>query len=99
MRTYMAVEKAVKLASDIFEANHIVCDNESIRNRVLSWYNHSDIADSEILAACALNGKDWFPGATYEDMLAAKEWWFPQNPYDEISIWEIEAAQHDVIWR
>ena len=29
MRTYMAVEKAVKLASDIFEANHIVCDNDS----------------------------------------------------------------------
>ena len=51
-----------------------------------------------MLAACALMGKDWYPGATYQDMLDAKEQWFPQNPYDEISIWEIEAAQHDAMW-
>ncbi len=100
MNTYYAVvEMAVKLVVDNLEANRIMSDTNSIRNRVLSWYNHSDIVDAEMLAACTLNGKDWFSGATYQYMIDAKNWWFPQDPYNEICIWEIEAAQHDAIWR
>lgn len=99
MIMYATVEAAVNLVIENLEVNHIASDTESIRNRVLSWYNHSDVTDPEILAACALMGKDWFPEATYQDMLDAKHWWFPQNPYEEISIWEIEAAQYDAIWR
>jgi hypothetical protein len=99
MNTYAVVEMAVKLVVDNLEANGIMSDTNSIRNRVLSWYNHSDIVDAEILAGCALMGRDWFPGATYQYMIDAKKWWFPQDPYNEISIWEIEAAQHDAIWR
>ena len=98
MKRYTTVEISVQLAIDIFEANHIVCDTKSIYNRIYNWYNHSDITDPEILAACALEGMDWSPRSTYQEMLNAKERWFPQNPYDEISIWEIEAAQHDSIW-
>ena len=100
MDTYYAVvEMAVKLVVDNLEANGIMSDTNSIRNRVLSWYIHSDIVDAEMLAGCALMGRDWFPGATYQYMIDAKNWWFPQDPYNEISIWEIEAAQHDAIWR
>ena len=98
MKMYTTVENAVALVVENLEANHIACNTECIRNRVYSWYNHSDVTDPEMLAACALMGKDWYPGATYQDMLDAKEWWFPKNPYDEISIWEIEAAQHDAMW-
>lgn len=98
MERYTTVENAVTLVIEILETNHIASNTDAIRNKVYSWYTHSDVTDSEILAACALEGKDWYPGATYQDMLNAKNWWFPQNPYDEISIWEIEAAQHDSIW-
>lgn len=52
-----------------------------------------------MLAACALMGQDWYPEATYEDMLDAREWWFPRYSDDEISVWEIEAAQHDAMWQ
>lgn len=98
MITYATVEAAVNLVVENFEANHIISDTNSIRNRILSWYNHSDVTDPEILAACALMGYDWFPEVTYQDMLNARDWWFPQNPYEDISIWEIEAAQHDAMW-
>ena len=50
-----------------------------------------------MLAACALMGTDWFPGANYDYMLAAKNYWFPQDIYN-IAVWEIEEAQHDAIW-
>lgn len=98
MKFYTTVENAVKIAVDLFEANHIVSDTESIRRRIYGWYNHSDVTDPEVLAACALEGKDWFPGATYEEMLEAKAEWFPDVVYDDIAIWEIEAAQHDALW-
>lgn len=98
MMTYTTVEDAVKLVVDILEANMITEQNDFIRARVYSWYNHSDVTDPEILAACALEGKDWFPGATYQYMLNAKNFWFPVSPFDEISIWEIEDAEHDAMW-
>lgn len=97
MKRYATVEAAVVLVVENLEANHIT-NTECIRNRVYSWYSHSDVTDPEVLAACTLMGKDWYPEATYQDMLDAKEWWVPQNPYDEIPVWEIEAAQHDAMW-
>ena len=98
MFIYSTVEKAVKLVVDNFEINHMACDTQAIRASVHSWYDNSDVTDPEILAACVLMGKDWFPGATYQYMLEAKEWWFPQDPYEGTSIWEIEAAQYDMMW-
>lgn len=91
MGKYTAAETAISLVIENMEINYIACDTASVRNRVYSWYNNSDVTDPEILAACALEGKDWYPGATYQDMLDAKNYWFPKNPYDEIPIWEIEA--------
>ncbi len=99
MKTFTAVEQATNLAIQLFEANYITINYASVKDCVFSWYNNTDITDPEILAACALEGKNWFPGATYQQMLDAKEQWFPQNPYEEFSIWEIEAAQYDMIWR
>lgn len=99
MAKYMAAETAISLVVENMEINHIVCDTGCIRNRVYSWYNNSDVVDPEVLAACALEGLDWFPGATYKIMLEMKERWFPKNPYDEIFIGDIEMAQTDIIWQ
>lgn len=101
MKFYSTVEKAVKLAVDILEINHIMDSTENIRARVYSWYENSDVTDPEVLAACALMGIKWFPEATYETMINAKEYWFPTEPYyyNETSIWDIEAAQQDILWR
>ena len=99
MKTYSTVEAAVQLVIDTLEANYISSNTECIRNRVYSWYNHSDVTDPEILAACALEGKDWYPGATYQDMLAARDLWFPQDHNPEFAIWEFEASEHDAVWQ
>lgn len=98
MKRYSTVDAAANLAIEILEANHVSCDSDSIYRRVFSWYVHSDVTDPEILAACALTEKDWYPEATYEDMIAAKEYWFPQNPYENIFVGENESVQNDELW-
>jgi len=98
MKRYATVEAAVVLAVETLETNHITCNTECIRAKVYSWYNNSDVTDPEVLAACALEGMDWFPGATYKLMLEMKERWFPKDPYDEIFIGDIEMSQKDTQW-
>lgn len=98
MKRYATVEAAVDLVVDIYEANHITCNTDFIRDRVYSWYCHSDTGDVEMLAGCALMGTDWFPEATYQMMVDAKEYWFPHDLENEFSIGEIEMAQHDARW-
>ena len=98
MKRYATVEAAVVLVVENLEANHITCDTESIRNRIYSWYSHSDVTDPEMLAACALQWGDWVSGISYDFMLATKEYWFPHNIEDNFSIGEIEDAQRDERW-
>ena len=98
-KEYETVEEALVLAIELLDANYMSYDIKQVRNRIYSWYSHSDVTDPEMLAACALNGEDWFLGATYEDMLDAKNYWFPADPKNEISIWEIESAQRDTAWQ
>lgn len=97
MKRYTTVENAVTLAIKTFEANHIVSDTESIRNRIYSWYSHSDVTDPEVLAACGMEGW-WYPAVTYDDMLRMKENWFPENPYEEVYSWGFKTVPHDMIW-
>lgn len=99
MTKYTTAETAITLVIENFEINHIACDTKCIRNRVYDWYNNSDVTDPEMLAACALEGMDWFPGATYKLMLEMKERWFPKDPCDEIFIGDIEMAQADMAWQ
>lgn len=97
MTIYSTVENAVNLVVEVLESSHSTFDTNSIRNRVYSWYSNSDVADPQILAACALMGCDYYPGATYTEMLHARDLWFPQD--GEYAIWEIEAAQYDMLWQ
>lgn len=98
MTKYTAAETAISLVIENMEINHIACNTESVRTRVYNWYNNSDVTDPEVLAACVLEGMDWFPGVSYKTMLEAKERWFPKNPYDEIFIEDIEIAQLIETW-
>lgn len=102
--TYSAVEKAVDLVVNYYETRGIVCDTDSIRDRVLSWYNHSDVADAEILAGAALTGY-WFSNATYDDMLLARNVFLSDelpmhfdNDNIYISVEEMKMADEDSRW-
>lgn len=98
MKTYSTVESAVELVLIIYEANHNMTNTEVIRKQVYSWYNHTDITDSEMLAACVIQFGYYHPEVTLDDMKIAKHEWFPENPFDNFSIEEIEAAQNDIIY-
>ena len=96
MKIYSTAEKAIELAIYHFEINGISVDTGSICHRIYGWYNNTDVTDSEMLAACAIEGIDWSPNATYQLMIEAKDRWFPQEPFYNIPIWDIETAQYDM---
>jgi len=98
MKRYSTVEAAVELVVKNLEANRKVYDTDSIRAKVYAWYENTDVTDSEILAACVLEGKDWSVKTSYQEMLDLKEWWFPHISCNDIAIWEIEEAQRDAFW-
>ena len=94
----IVIEDATNLAINILEAKSITETTNTIRNRILAWYNNSDICDAETLAVCAILG-DYNSTLSYDDILTEKNTHFPSfNPYDgyEYAIWEIEEAQYDM---
>ena len=77
------VEEATAIILDLNFANGILEPINTVRTRVFSWYNNTDVTDVEMIAASALMGS-YRRDMTYEDMVDAKNWWFPCNPYEEI---------------
>ena len=75
------IEEAVKLASEYYEANRLAVDTKSIKRRVLDWYNYSDIADAEILAAAAIES-EYECGADHDTILEWKDFYFPEVPIE-----------------
>lgn len=75
------IEQAVQLAVNYFEANQISVNSNSIRHRVLEWYNYSDIADAETLAAAAIES-EYDCGADYDTILEWKDYYFPEFPIE-----------------
>ena len=57
MKRYTTVEAAVVLVVENLEANHIACNTECIRNRVYSWYSHSDVTDPRSACGVCSYGK------------------------------------------
>ena len=94
MKIYSTVENAVDLVVYSLESRYMTFNTNAIRNQIYKWYNNTDVADPEVLAALVLEGLDWNPLVTYSQMLSIKEQWFPAIP-DDYAIWEIEAAQYD----
>lgn len=99
MTNYSVIEKAVELVVYTLELDNKAEQSDTIRARVESWYNNTDITDPEVLAGCALTGKSYFKGASYNWMLQARDWWFPQPPVEmtNFAVWEIETAIHDML--
>lgn len=95
------IEQAVKLASEYYEANGLTVDNKSIRNRVMDWYNHSDIATAEILAAAAIES-EYDCGADYDTILEWKDYYFPKAPVEYagyVGMNELKEAADDANWQ
>ena len=95
---------ALIIASTALEINHVVCDCDSILTNIISWSNHTNIVDTEILAAAAIEYGKWTAGIAFNDILNARDKWFPaeytpHNAFDDFSIWEIEESQIDSLWR
>lgn len=63
----MVILKATELAAKWYEESGIVCDNNSIRARVIDWYSHTAIDNPVILAGLALEG-DYVIGLSYQEM-------------------------------
>lgn len=98
MKTYMTAEYATNLAIDTYEAEGIMINTNIVRQIVYEWYENTDITDPEVLATCALEGIHYTPTIDYMDILLLRDLYFPAEPYDNISIYEIEAAQYDAMY-
>lgn len=94
MMNWQLINEAVKLVEQIFEAEGIMENTSSIQNRTIWWYEHSEIVDSEMLAAVVIIDDK---SMNWNDMIAAKEFYFPEEPLwmHNFHIGEIEEALHD----
>lgn len=90
------IETAVDLANKIAATAGIMMSNTCIRCRVENWYNYTDFTNPEILAACAIDS-DYNSNLSYSWIMETYHYYYPSIE-DDIPIWEIEAAQHDVMW-
>ena len=91
------IERAIALAKIYYQNNNINFSEKIIRDRVEYWYNYSDIADEEILAAMAINGE--YHGYDYDEILAIKEYYFPTLEPIEFCVGEYEESLRDSLWR
>jgi hypothetical protein len=73
--------QALALAVQYYEANGYSVDSRAILKRIKDWYNHSDIADAEVLAAAAIES-EYECGADYDTILEWKEFYFPTTPVE-----------------
>lgn len=93
------INDAIDLVVNYFEANRILVNSSTIRTRVESWYNNSDIADAEILAAMSIEGS--YKPMDYSEILAKRDEYFPEIPveYSNFSVEEIRMAMEDAQWQ
>lgn len=100
MMNLMLINETVRLIVEYNDFENIYETNENIRNRVIDWYNHTEITNSEMLAAVALHGP-YDPDLRYSDFVAMREFYFPSEPIhtNNFHIHEIEMALDDEMWR
>lgn len=89
--------EAIDLVNDFFAAERIYESNESILNRAISWYEHTEITDAETLAAVVMYGQ-YDSSIRFNDIKNIKDYFFPSEPF-VIHIHEIEMALKDSEWR
>lgn len=101
MTNWTLINRVVDSLTEIFEAEHIMETRNSLERRVLDWYNHTDIADEQMLIAAAWLGV-YNPSISYTDIKDARDALFLEVyiplEYTEFHIGEIEEALHDEFW-
>lgn len=96
MTNWKLIDAAVQLVVEFNEFSGRVETTENIRNRVLDWYNNTDVTDVEMIAAAALHGS-YSPSISYKDLTAAKEYYFPSEP-NKYSVGDFEKSYRDCLW-
>jgi hypothetical protein len=94
MMNLKLIEDAVSMVVEYFEYEHICENSDSIRKRVIDWYNNTDIADARTLAATAMSGS-YVKGITWNEIMKIEDFFYPENPYDNFYIGDIEASYYD----
>ena len=75
------INEAADLAIAYYEANDLVCDSYNIKRRVRDWYNHTDIADAELLAAAAIES-EYNCAIDYDTIIMWWIYYFPKTPVE-----------------
>lgn len=98
MTNWKLIDNVVDCLTAIYEAEHIMETRKSLQERVIEWYNHTDITDEQMLIAAAWLGT-YDPSIKYEEIEDARDALFLEVyiplEYTEIHIREIEAAMND----
>ena len=96
MMNWELIDNTTEQVGYFYECEGIMETSASIKARVIEWYEHSDIADIEVLSAAAYLGK-YDPKITYDEILATRDMLFPQIPVElcNFHIGEIEEALND----
>lgn len=72
MTNLILISKAVTTLEEIYESKNIQESRKSIESRILDWYNHTDLAEEEMLVAAAWIG-DYSPSISFEAIVDARE--------------------------
>lgn len=93
MMNRILITEATKVAYNYLVAEGLNPQIGLLRAYAINWYNHTDITDVDTLAAAVMLG-DFNPDISYDEVIAAKEIFFPSLPleYSEIHISDIEEA-------
>lgn len=72
MINWTLINQTVELINRTEEAEGITEQDSLIQDKVLDWYNHTDITDVDVLAAAALHGY-YDPDITYSQLVQEVE--------------------------
>jgi hypothetical protein len=82
MINYSLIEQATKLVQDFYEAEGIYESSKITREKILDWYEHTDIKDAQTLAAASISGY-YRMGTISKELEDLKEFYFPSTPVYE----------------
>lgn len=102
MTNWKLIDNVVDCLTAIYEAEHIMETRKTLQERVIEWYNHTDITDEQMLIAAAWLGT-YDPSIKYKEIEDARdalflEIYFPAFDSMNIYIGEIEEALNDELW-
>lgn len=77
------IMETIKLITDYFEAENIYVATSIIDAQARDWYNHSEIYESEMLAAVVMSYGYYKAGFTWNELEQLRDFYFPSSPIEE----------------